>query len=215
MIGTNGSSNQVSRVFMAQMELSTSCCHRAIASALLDSGANTCFMDQDFARKHKLYLKKLPHPTPVTIVDGCPIASGDILEESEPVRVVLGDLTCVIHFNIIHSPEHSLILGLPWFELHNPDIDWINRVIMEPSKKHLSKFVNVSKAIVAIPSSSPQKSEVELPIKYREFSDVFDKVKANKLPEHRLYDCPIDVQPGKEPPSGPTYNLSPTELKAL
>ena len=53
-----------------------------------------------------------------------------------------------------------------------------------------------------------------LPIKYQEFADVFVKVKASKLPDHRLYDCPIDLQPGKEPPWGPIYNLSPTE-KAL
>ena len=44
---------------------------------------------------------------------------------------------------------------------------------------------------------------------------MFDKVKANRLPEHRPYDCPIDLQPGKEPPWGPIYNLSPTELEVL
>ena len=45
-------------------------------------------------------------------------------------------------------------------------------------------------------------------------SDVF-KVKANTLPEHRPYDCPIDLKPGKEPPWGPIYNLSPVELETL
>ena len=44
---------------------------------------------------------------------------------------------------------------------------------------------------------------------------MFDKVKANRLPEHRPYDCPIDLQLGKEPPWGPIYNLSPTELEVL
>ena len=54
-----------------------------------------------------------------------------------------------------------------------------------------------------------------LPVKYQEFVDVFDKLKACRLHEHRLYDCPIDLQPGKEPPWGPSYNFSPLELKAL
>ena len=40
-------------------------------------------------------------------------------------------------------------------------------------------------------------------------------MKANTLPEHRPYDCPIDLQPGKEPPWGPIYNLSPIELETL
>jgi hypothetical protein len=30
-----------------------------------------------------------------------------------------------------------------------------------------------------------------------------------------LYDCPIDLELGKEPPFGPIYNLSQVELAAL
>ena len=70
-------------------------------------------------------------------------------------------------------------------------------------------------AVLATPTSSSQELGVQLPKKYTEFSDVFDKVKANRLPEHRPYDCPIDLQPGKDPPWGPIYNLSPTELEVL
>ena len=32
--------------------------------------------------------------------------------------------------------------------------------------------------------------------KYKDFSDVFEKHNADRLPEHRLYDCPIDLQEG-------------------
>ena len=70
-------------------------------------------MDRDFALKHNILLKDLPVPAPVTVIDGRPISSGDIREESEAVRVELGDLACMIDFNIIHSHEHSVILGLP------------------------------------------------------------------------------------------------------
>jgi hypothetical protein len=112
------------------------------------------------------HFEEAPFSDPVTVIDGRPIASGDLLEELEPVRVMLRDLACVICFNIIQNPQHSVILGLPWFELHNPDIDWINQVIIEPPKKHPSKSINVSKAIVTMPCSSPQQPEVKLPIKY-------------------------------------------------
>ena len=125
------SSGQVSRVFSAQVELNTSRCHRVPASALLDSGANSCFMDREFAVMHNIQLHKLPSPVSVGVIDGRPIASGDIVEESEPIHVVLGNLASVISFNIISSPEHSLVLGLPWFELHNPTIDWRKRTIEE------------------------------------------------------------------------------------
>ena len=234
-------SGQVSRVFSTEVELSTSRCHHIPASALLDSGANSCFMDREFAMMQSIKLYKLPSPVPVGVIDGRPIASGDISEESEPIRVVLGDLASVISFNIISSPEHSLVLGLPWFELHNPNIDWRKRSIedikvdsvpLKASTKdmELHKISTISLhqlheegrkedmfvfAVLVTPSSSSQELGAQLPNKYVEFSDVFDKVKANKLPAHRPYDCPIDLQPGKEPPWGPIYNLSPTELEVL
>ena len=50
---------------------------------------------------------------------------------------------------------------------------------------------------------------------YLEFEDVFNKSKASILPDHRPYNCPIGLQPGKELPWGPIYNLSPSEVKAL
>jgi transposase InsO family protein len=192
-------------------------------------------MDREFAVRNNIKLHKLPSPVSVGVIDGRPIASGDITEESEPIRVVLGDLACVISFNIISSPEHSLVLGLPWFELHNPNIDWRKRTIEEFSKvptkdKGFHKISTISIdqlyeegrkedmfvfAVIATPSSTSQELGIQLPEKYAEFSDVFDKVKATKLPQHRPYDCPIDLQPGKEPPWGPIYNLTPTELKVV
>ena len=57
-----------------------------------------------------------------------------------------------------------------------------------------------------------QKSSTLLPTKYQEFQDVFNKDKASRLLEHRPYDCPIDLQSGKDPPWGPIYSLSPVEL---
>jgi hypothetical protein len=177
-------------------------------------------MAKEFAFNHNLILKKLPSSTPVIVIDGRPIASRDIVEESEAVRVVLGNLACVISFNIIHSPEYPIILRFLWFELHNPNIDWINRVILGPSKSltsnhaatksspeaHHISTISLQRlrkeaksqqmfvfAMVVVPSSSSQKSEVVVSIKYQEFADVFDKVNSNNLREHRLYDFPIDL----------------------
>ena len=58
-------------------------------------------------------------------------------------------------------------------------------------------------------------AESKLLHKYKEFAGFFDKVKAGTLPEHRPYDCPIDLQPRKEPPWGLIYNFPPTELEVL
>ena len=74
----------------------------------------------------------LPCPVSVVVIDGRPIASGKIVEEFEPIHILLGDLECVVSFNIIRSLEHPIVLVLPWFELHNPQIDWRKREIWCP-----------------------------------------------------------------------------------
>jgi hypothetical protein len=80
------------------VRLSSSRFHQVITSALLDSGANACFMDRDFALKHNILLQNLPSPAPINVIDGRPISSGDIVEESEAVHVLLSHLACVINF---------------------------------------------------------------------------------------------------------------------
>ena len=73
-------------------------------------------MDRELALTQNILLNKLPNPVAVGVVDGCPISSSDIVEESEAIHVVLGDLASIISFNIIRSLEHPVVLGLPWLD---------------------------------------------------------------------------------------------------
>ena len=54
-----------------------------------------------------------------------------------------------------------------------------------------------------------------LPEKYSDFSDIFDKVRADKLPCHSEYDLAIETEKGKQPPFGLTYNHSQLELEVF
>ncbi len=54
-----------------------------------------------------------------------------------------------------------------------------------------------------------------VPEEYREFADVFNKAKADTLPEHRPYDLKIELEDGAVPPLGPIYSLSQLELDTL
>ncbi|CAG8613515.1 13487_t:CDS:2 [Cetraspora pellucida] len=54
-----------------------------------------------------------------------------------------------------------------------------------------------------------------LPQKYREFSDMFDKKEADKLPKNQTYNCSIELLPRTQPPWGPIYELSKQELETL
>jgi len=63
------------------------------------------------------------------------------------------------------------------------------------------------------PLEAVPKSKV-LPGWLRQYEDVFDAEKAGILPPHNRHDHAIELE-GGEPPYGPLYNLSVTELKAL
>ena len=88
-------SKQVSNVFLAQVIVSTKSTSLVHVSTLLDSGANSCFMDRNFSQAHQIYLRKLPYSASV-VIDGRPIASGNIIEQLAPVNIVLDNLACVV-----------------------------------------------------------------------------------------------------------------------
>ena len=73
-------------------------------------------------------------------------------------------------------------------------------------------------AIYATPAPSsvtPGPLPAVLPEKYADFKDVFDKKNADTLPQHRPYDCTIDLLPGMQPPWGPIYGLTEPEQATL
>jgi hypothetical protein len=60
--------------------------------AILDTGVNSCFMDRDSAQKRQIPLHELLCLVSVIVIDGCPVASGKIFKESEPIHILLGYL---------------------------------------------------------------------------------------------------------------------------
>jgi len=54
-----------------------------------------------------------------------------------------------------------------------------------------------------------------VPSKYYEFADVFNKTKAETLPPHRPYDLKINLEEGAQPPVGPIYSFSASKQKSL
>ena len=72
-------------------------------------------------------------------------------------------------------------------------------------------------ASIATPSSSQEESPTipEVPVKYQEYSKVFSKIEAAKLPPHRKYDHKIPLKEGTTVPYGPMYSMSKLELETL
>jgi hypothetical protein len=98
-------------------------------SALVDSSATSSFIDQTFVVQHNILMIKKSTPVPVEVIDGRTIVFGAITHETTPLELCIGKHTEKIVLNIISTPHHPIILGLPWLEAHNPIIDWRSKTL--------------------------------------------------------------------------------------
>ena len=97
----------------------------------------------------------------------------------------------------------------------SPHIAFINAAAFSRiAKKNSVYTIHLKSADLNFTPNAVQSSP-QLPEKYKDFADVFEKKKAEILPEHRPYDCAIELEDGTTPPFGPIYGLTETESKAL
>ena len=94
-----------------------------MVEALLDSGAMGLVMSLEFARKKGFKLKKLERPMQVRNVDGSFNREGPI-ENTVEVNVYYKGYIERTEINVIGGQKWGVILGMPWLECHNPEIDW-------------------------------------------------------------------------------------------
>ena len=91
--------------------------------ALLDSGATGLVMSSEFARKKRFKLKKLERPMQVRNMDGSFNWEGPI-ENTVEVNVYYKGHVERMEIDIIGGQKWGVILGMPWLEHYNPEIDW-------------------------------------------------------------------------------------------
>lgn len=98
--------------------------------ALLDSGANTSFMDPSFVQQYNIALKPRIHTMHVNVGG----SGATILEthETEPLELIIEECSWKVVFNVMHNPKYPIILGQNWLEFSNPYIDWWNRKLKFP-----------------------------------------------------------------------------------
>jgi Reverse transcriptase (RNA-dependent DNA polymerase) len=133
---------------------------------------------------------------------------------------------------------YGVILGYPWLRDINPDTDWVERtwayrqttsrkqIQIIGSDEYSRILARGNPAYVIVPQRIDSElayafygitadASPAIPEKYQDLADVFSEEADGVLPDHAEHDHPIDVEPGKEPPFKPLFNLSEKELKVF
>jgi len=98
--------------------------HEGISvKALLDSGATGLFMSKKCTERGGFKLMKLEKPIVVKNVDGTGNSGGAILHKVEVNLYFKGHVERV-RMDVCDLGKMEVILGMPWLQAHNPEIDW-------------------------------------------------------------------------------------------
>ncbi|KAL0158889.1 hypothetical protein M9458_046965 [Cirrhinus mrigala] len=122
-----------------------------------------------------------------------------------------------LRFYVIHSPNHQLILGLPWLREHDPHISWSLGEIQQWGPHCPSHCIPAEPTVPenVATCTEPLISVPGLPTEYHDLALAFSKHKASQLPPHRPSDCAIDLIPGSTPPKGRIFPLSQPESEPM
>jgi hypothetical protein len=124
-------------------------------STLVDSGATSSFIDQTFVAQHNIHVVKKSTSVPVEVIDGITIASGAITHETTLLELCINKHTEKIVLNIISTPHHPIILGLPWLEAHNPITDWRSKTLTFSTQRCTSEESHAQKNTLSSPAKNP------------------------------------------------------------
>jgi hypothetical protein len=93
------------------------------ARAMIDSGAEGIFLNRKYIEKNRLECVRLQRPIPVFNINRTLNKDGSI-EETASVQVEGSGHVENLRCFVTELGDDDMILGLPWLEKHNPDVNW-------------------------------------------------------------------------------------------
>ena len=94
----------------------------------IDCGVDINCININFAKRHKVNLRKIEKPLKINNVDGLPNDTGAVKHQA----TFFFKIGTVVHnetFYAMKCGRDNLILGLPWLNKINPKIDWEKKLI--------------------------------------------------------------------------------------
>lgn len=154
--------------------------------ALIDSGAEQSFLDESLAHKLAVPIVPLPEPLQVSALDGSPLTT--VTHRTRTITLTLsGNHSEQLSLFLFKSPDAPLLLGYPWLQQHNPQIDWAKgRISGWSSQCHALCLRSATLgAAVANPVEPVEPLDFSgVPPEYHNLAQIFSKVKASSLPPH-------------------------------
>jgi len=200
---------------------------------LLDTGCAIPLINQGTAKKLGIALQKHSRTIPIENFMGQTVeGAGQYYTKPLPLRY----RRHVTRERFEVSPmEEGVDIFLPfwWIDKHPPWGAWQDPEIRFDSDECLRKCTRYEQAdfsltwddaVAADPSartigyvSAVEEGEPQgkVPPEFRQYLGIMGKEGAEALPDHRSYDCQINLKEGSTPPWGPIYPLSEEELQVL
>ena len=206
-----------------------------IIPALLDSGANTTFIDKAVAERMGLTLEALANPIQVFNVDGSRNSAGDVTHAVNLTVDFLGHRE-ELRAEVTNLGKNSLILGYTWLKKHNPSIDWetgmvkfhwcpCSCLILQNQAQCLASLNEeeerealdwIHQAKVEAPAKKLTRLPEELvPPCYHSYLDIFSEKAASQFPLRKPWDHAINLKDLFKPKKGRLIPLSPEEQKEV
>src|SRR3954453_11661559 len=102
------------------------------ANIMIDSEATGNFITPQFIARAKISTQQKLTPVQINTIDGKPFDEGTLGEETTPVPMNFEHHLEMIQFDTAKIARYDAILGMPWLEEHNPNIDWATQDIDFP-----------------------------------------------------------------------------------
>uniref|UniRef100_A0A803TMJ7 ribonuclease H n=1 Tax=Anolis carolinensis TaxID=28377 RepID=A0A803TMJ7_ANOCA len=188
--------------------------NRATCRAFLDCGCSRNIITPELAGALKCRQTLLDSPIAFSQLDGS-VAAGEVsTKEIQGIPCKIGKWEGRISFVIAPIATYNIILGIPWLEQANPEVDWRGKSM---AFKEQQTQWEISK-IAEEENEGDEAGEIDqqlLPPEYRDFVDVFNQKEASKLPPKRNIEVEIEITPGANLPKPKVYPMSVQEKEEL
>ncbi|POS82680.1 hypothetical protein EPUL_005419 [Erysiphe pulchra] len=128
-VAVNGDSWEENSHFVIPCIISDSNKNQISSLALIDSGASAFgFINTKFVREHKLKLIPLEKSRSLKVFDGTESISGQVTHMVRITLDIKGHSEVILLF-ITTLANFDIVLGLPWLQFHNPEIQWDKKLL--------------------------------------------------------------------------------------